>query len=215
MLDEVDIAAQIAREIINKIPFAKQENIIFSTMEIGDPSVYYEYEDNCFYQVVNERGTERKIVVAQSQKQMVDYFVYEAIWHYTLSYELRNRHKFESNLRQQDTIMEFCYSFIDPSKKFYRDKYDDEIHIYLDLFDSYINICKKIKESNMEQYKLISSDIDYILYKRYADSQLGGMSDVKGSMVKVQECINRIIRKCPDLKSEFDQYNAFYVKING
>ena len=117
MDEKIEEIASKAREILRKIPFAEKEQIDFQTVEYGDPTVTYESSGCGFVQVVNERGQERRSVIAGSFEEMVNYFVDSAITDYAYRYELAHRRRFESNLRQTDEVREACYHYIDPGKK--------------------------------------------------------------------------------------------------
>lgn len=211
MRDEaIEIIAEKARKIITQIPFAKQERIDFSTYDYGDLTVYYETRNDGFYEIINERGELREKKVADNSEQMVDYYIEQAIWDYACRYELANRRKFESNLRQMHEIMEKCYHYIDSKRKFVQSKYDDEIHIYLDLFDVYGKIAIAYKQGNPKKYRKIKDDIDYIIEKKYTDTPSGGMNDVARSMLLVRERILNMINYDVLLKDEFNKYEGYY-----
>ena len=88
MDEKIEEIASKAREILRKIPFAEKEQIDFQTVEYGDPTVTYESSGYGFVQVVNERGHERRNVIADSFEEMVNYFVDSAITDYAYRYEL-------------------------------------------------------------------------------------------------------------------------------
>ncbi|HAN21839.1 MAG: hypothetical protein A2Y15_08075 [Clostridiales bacterium GWF2_36_10] len=210
MIEEL---AREARKILRKIPFFEQEKIDFDTYDNGDPVVFYEESKSGFYKVINERGNSRREYVAKTGDELISFFVEEAIKNFAFRYELTHRRKFESNLRQVDEIMQKCYNYIDPTKKFIKDSYDDEIHIYLDLFREYKRITKNFRKEQPIKYQNIKNDIDFIADGKYADSPYGGMSDVPKSMTMVRERIKTIVEICPELKNEFDAFEKYYEKL--
>lgn len=209
----IERIAQKAREIISQIPFSKGENIDFSTYDYGDPTVYYETHSDGFYMIVDERGESRENKVANNSDEMVAYLVGQAIRTYAYRYELEHRRKFESNLRQTHEVMEKCYHYIDPKRKFVQNSYDDEIHIYLDLFDEYRKIALDYKKEYPEKYTDIKEDIDFIIEKKYADTPSGGMRDVKKSMGLVRERILRMAQYDIFLSKAYDSLERYYVLL--
>lgn len=210
-MDEIieEIACR-AREILQKIPFAREEQIDFQTVEYGDPTVTYESSGSGFVQVVNERGQERRSVIAGSYEEMVNFFVDRAITDYAYRYELAHRRYFESNLRQTDEIREACYHHIDPGKKCIRRDYDDTPHIYLDLFAAYRSICLKYRAENAISCQALKDDIAYIADQGYTDTPGGGMYSLEASMEKVRERIERIGACSSELKEAFSQFEKYY-----
>jgi hypothetical protein len=213
---EIENIAEKARRIIKLIPFSKEEQIDFSTYSYGDPIVYYETRPEGIYQIIEERGNVEERIVAKNSDEMVAFFVKEAVWRYAQSYELAHRRKFESNLRQVHEIMEKCYHYIDPERKFVKETYEDEIHIYLDLFEAYRKTVQEYKQTYPEKYIEIKDDIDFIIDKKYADNPYGGMSNVPKSMSLVRERIIRIGQYDTLLKSAFDSYEKYFalLKVN-
>jgi hypothetical protein len=212
MKDElIEQIAEKARKIIEQIPFSKEENISFSTFIYGDPITTYQARGDGYYEVVDERGTIREVRVARSNDEMVDYFVEQALWDYAFRYELNHRRKFESNLRQTHEIMEKGYQYINPSKKFVKPSYDDEIHIYLDLFEEYRHIAQEYKKIFPEKCSgLILDDIDYIIQRKYTDTPGGGMNNVPISMKLVRERILRLMQYDLWLKDALFAYEKYY-----
>lgn len=209
--EKIEETAKRAREVIAQIPFSQQENIGFSTCIYSDPIVSYEARKDGYYQIVNERGKIFETRIAVSSNEMVDYFVQQAIWNFALGYELRNRCKFESNMRQIHEIMERCYQYINPERKFVHESYDDTIHIYLDLFDEYKKIVKEYKQRYSEKcIGKILDDIDYLILKQYHDTPGGGMQDVPKAMNQVRERVLRLIQYDPILKETFEPYEKYY-----
>lgn len=214
MRDEIiERIAQKARKIISQIPFSKGENIDFSTYNYGDPIVYYETHTDGFYMIIDERGESRESKVANNTDEMVACFVEQAIRAYAHSYELKHRRKFESNLRQAHEVMEKCYHYIDPKRKFVKSTYDDEIHIYLDLLDEYRKVALDYKQKYPEKYTDIKEDIDFITEKKYADTPSGGMRDVKKSMGLVRERILRMAQYDMFLSKAYDSFERYYVLL--
>ena len=211
MKDElIEKIAEKARKVIAQIPFSKKENIDFSTFIYSDPVVSYEARSDGFYEVINERGQISEKRVAQSSDEMVEYFVNQAIWDFSHRYELTHRRKFESNLRQIHEVMEKCYQYIDPTRKFKLDKYDDEIHIYLDLFEQYQKIALEYKHKNPQKYSKIKDDVDYIIEKKYTDTPGGGMYNVSNSMRRLRERVLRMMEYDLWLKKKFDDFEKYY-----
>lgn len=209
--EKIERIAEKARKIIAQIPFSKQENIDFFTFIYSDPIVSYESREDGYYEVVNERGNIQAQKVAQSTEEMVDYFVNRAIWDFALRYELAHRRKFESNMRQTHEIMEKCYQYIDPEKKFVQESYDDIIHVYLDLFDEYRRIAQAYKQRYPEKcIGELMDDIEYILKRRYTDTPGGGMYDVPKSMELVRERITRLMEYDLWLKKAFNAFEQYY-----
>lgn len=208
-MDKVTLAAEIAREKLSQIPFAKQENIDFKEKEGGDPSIYYEWRKDGYYEVVSERGSVREIKVADTDEEMIEYFIHQAIRKYAFKYELEHRHRYESNLRQTHTIMEFCYSFIDPKKIYDCSYYKDYNHICLDLLDDYRSICKYIQENLRPQYLKNSGDIHFFLDKKYAGPS-GGISDVPKAIKDAHDCMLRIGEAVPQIKPEIEKLEKYY-----
>lgn len=208
--DKIDKLAEKARNILLKIPFSKQEQIDFCTYTYGEPIVFYEVHTDGYYQVINERGNIRINKVAEKSDDMINYFVDEAVRNFAYRYELIHRRKFESNLRQVDEIMEQCYNYIDPTRKFIKDSYEDEIYIYLDLLDEYKKIAQEYRRVHPIEYLNIKNDIDYIADGKYVDSPYGGMSDVSKSMAIVRERIQKISESSSELKSNFDIFEKYY-----
>lgn len=209
--DLIEQIAEKARKVIEQIPFSKQENIGFSSIEYGDPTISYEVRVNGYYRVINERGDVREERIAQSIDEMVDYFVEQAIWDYAFRYELNHRRKFESNLRQTHEVMEKCYQYINPARKFVKQSYDDKIHIYLGLFEEYRLIALEYKKKYPE--KCIGralDDIDYIIQKKYTDTPGGGMNNVPKSMNLVRERILRLMQYDLWLKDALYTYEKYY-----
>lgn len=213
MSDLIEEIAEKARKIIAQIPFAKSENIDFSTLAVGCTSVYYEARSDGFYQIVKERGDTREYKVANTEDDLVDYFVERAIWSYAGEYELAHRRKFEHSLRQRHEVMEKCYQYIDPDKRFVQDAYDDEVHIYLDLFDAYIDILLDYKQKFPRKYAVVKEDIDFIVERKYVDSPPGGMKDVEKSMALVRERIVRLKQHDESLRNAFDAYEKYYALL--
>lgn len=206
----IEDIAQEARRILEQIPFAQQENIDFQVYQYGDPVVFYEVRPDGCYQIVNERGNIQETRVAKDRAGMIDYFVEQAIWNYALRYEVKHRRKFESNLRQMDEVMERCYQYIDPDRKFIHDNYDDEIHIYLDLLDEYVRIASEYREKYPQSYQRVKEDIDFIADKQYADSVYGGMSDVPKAMRAVRDRFMRLRLADKKLEDAFASLEQYY-----
>ncbi|EMS72086.1 hypothetical protein [Ruminiclostridium cellobioparum] len=209
--DLIEQIAVKARKVIERIPFSKEEDIKISTFIYSDPITTYETRTDGYYKIVNERGNVREVRIAQSSDEMVDYFVEQAIWDYAFRYELNHRHKFESNLRQTHEVMEKCYQYINPARKFVKQSYDDKIHIYLDLFEEYRRIVQEYKKKYPE--KCIGralDDIDYIIQKKYTDTPGGGMNNVPKSMNLVRERILRLMQYDLWLKNVLYAYEKYY-----
>ncbi len=207
----IEQIAERARKVIEQIPFSREENIGFSTFIYGDPITTYEARTDGYYEVVNERGNVRELRVAQSSDEMVEYFVEQAIWDYAFRYELNHRRKFESNLRQTHEVMEKCYQYINPARKFVKQSYDDEIHIYLDLFEEYWKIAQEYKQKYpMKCIGRTLEDIEYIIEKKYTDTPGGGMYNVPESMNLVRERILRLMQYDLWLKDAIYAYEKYY-----
>lgn len=112
------------KTILNKIPFIKYSEIDFCTAENIYYRPWYEYKEEKYYKLYEERGQVNNNLVANNEAEMIDYFIRDIIFRYASDYELKNRHQFEDHLRLRDTIEEFCYNLIDIKKNFKRD-YDD------------------------------------------------------------------------------------------
>ena len=208
-MNKVELVVEIAREKLSQIPFAQQENIDFKEKEMGDPTVYYEWRNDGYYEICSERGSVREIKVADTDEEMIEHFIHKAIWKYAMRYELEHRHKYESNLRQAHTIMEFCYSFIEPKKIYDSSYYEDYNHICLDLLDDYRRICKYIQENLRGQYVQNSGDIHFFLDKKYAGPS-GGISDVPKAIKDAHECMMRIGGAVPQVMPEIEKLEKYY-----
>ena len=215
MIDqEIEEIAREARRRLGWIPYAEQEKIDFCTCEYSDPVVCYETRPDGYYQVVNERGTVRETLVARDREGMTAYFVEQAIWDYALRYEVRHRRRFESNLRQMDEIMERCYQYIEPGRRFVREQYDDEIHIYLDLLDEYVKIAREYRENQPLKYQKVKADIDFIADKQYADTPNGGMTHVPEAMSAVRDRVKRLGQADRKLLKAFGRFEQYYKLLN-
>lgn len=213
--DLIEQIAEKARKVIEQIPFSKEEHIRFSTFIYGDPITTYEAKADGYYEVVNERGDVREVRVAQSIDEMVDYFVEQAIWDYAFRYELDHRRKFESNLRQTHEVMEKCYQYINPARKFVKHSYDDEIHIYLDLFEEYRKIAQEYKQKYPKKcVGWTLDDVEYIIHKKYTDTPGGGMYNVPKSMNLVRERILRLMQYDLWLKDALYAYEKYFNLLN-
>lgn len=211
-MDKVKLVAEIARERLHQIPFAKQENIDFREEWSGDPSTYYEWREDGYYEVVSERGSVRELKVAATDEEMIEHFIYKAIRDYAFKYERSHRHRYESNLRQTHTIMEFCYSFIGSRKIYDSAYYEDENHICLDLLEDYRSICNCVKENYRPQYLQNSADIHFLLDKKYAGPS-GGISDVPKAIKDAHDCILRIAAAVPQVREEVERLEKYYKNI--
>ena len=208
--DAIEKVTQRARELVSQIPFATDENIRVVTVIISDPIVTYETRDDGYYQIVDERGSRRESKVASDANEMINYFVHQAIDEFAHRYELAHRRKFESNLRQVHEVMERCYQYIDADKRFVKERYDDQVHIYLDLFNQYRQIAQDYKLKYPSKYERTKEDIDYIIDKKYADTPFGGMHNLHQSMSQVRVRVARIIQFDRLLKHEFDKFEMYY-----
>lgn len=211
--EPIEQVSKKAQELIAKIPFAIDENIRVIPSIYSDPIVTYESRDNGYYEIVNERGSIRETKVAHDTNEMIQYFVHGAIVKFAHRYEWAHRRKFESNLRQVHEVMEKCYRYIDPNKKYVNEKYEDINHIYLDLFDQYRQIAQEYKIKYSSKYKLIKEDIDFIVEKKYADTPNGGMHDLSKSMSQVRNRISRLIQSDTWLKYAFEEYEMYYTAL--
>lgn len=210
-MDYVELAADAARTILDKIPVKDKTLFKVVTRENGDPIVFYEYRDEGYYKVVSERGSKREELVAKNKAEMTEYFIDKAIWKYALDYELKHRRYFEDNLRQTHEVMEWCYMFLD-GRKIVRDHYNDEIHIILDLLFWYKKECKDIINTNTQSQE-VACLCKYIIENKYADSPNGGMSDPLNGLKKAHEVMVRI-QECLSSRIDFlDKYEKIYNTI--
>lgn len=211
MIEEI---AREARRVLALIPFREQEHIDFQTFVYGDPVIGYEARPDGYYQVVNERGTVQEMLAAKDREGMIGYFVEQAIRDYAWRYELKHRRRFESNLRQIDEVMERCYRYIDPDRKFVRNSYDDEIQIYLDLLDEYVRIAREYREKQPRRYIEIKGEIDFIADRQYVDTPYGGIHNVPEAMRTVRERVRRLRQTDRGLGKAFERFERYYELLN-
>lgn len=200
-----------AKTILNRITFIKYYESDFCTSENVYYSPWYEFRAGKYYKFYEERGQVNNNLIANTEDEMVDYFIRDIIFRYASDYELKNRHHFEDHLRLRDTIEEFCYNLIDIKKNFKRE-YDDEWAIISDLLNVYRKKCMELKET-YERIAVDTSDIDYMIKRGYADNPSGGMSNPKQSIKKAHDKIEIIQEKFPETKEYFKLYEKYYNKI--
>ena len=209
----IEEIAILAREILLQIPFSKEENINFRTVEYGDPMVMFEAREDGYFEVVNECGKKREYLVAHNEEEMVNYFVHEAIREFSFHYEMKHRREFESNLRQTHEIMEKCYQYIDKNKKMVQDSYEDTIHFYLGLLNFYQKTADRILQKEKDSSKIAGfKHLKYIAERLYC-CKSGGMTDVALSCTVVRYHIDQITMENPSVASEFLVHEKEYEKL--
>jgi|LGVE01.1.fsa_nt_gb hypothetical protein len=211
------IIEKIAQEAINNlkkiiIPDGYRLNV--NTVIISDPNVWYEYKDNGFYEVIEERGVKRELVIAKTHEEMHDYFIHAAIKEYAHRYELDNRIRFENNNRQIDKIMDACYESIGYTRRFVKEEYNDDIHIALDLLKEYKRIANTIQASSFLLFhsKKSKVNIEYIA-NGYYSNQSGGILDVNLALEIVRSKLFQIFKYSKKMEKVFLKYEEHYRKI--
>lgn len=176
---------------------------------------HHSYSDGCFYaHNEGDRGEKFTSKVGSTRDEFVSHLLYRKIWDFSLSYELHHRRRFEDNRRQMNEIIERCYSYLD-------DKYSytlmgdlkDNIHIYFDLLDHYVGVCKKLlNKSSIPEPTM--QRIEYIANRKYA-APSGGMHDVAFIFDYVRYNVSEIIRVIPPaaLKEEFIFYDDQFIRL--
>ncbi len=212
-MGEIEVAAKRAKLLLDKIPLEDKSLLAVVTEIINDdPTMHYEYSHSGeYYQVISERGCTRRVLVAKNEDEMVDHFVHEAIWSYALRYELKHRRHFENNMRQTHEVMEWCYSFIS-GKKIVEEYYNDEIHIILDLIDSYKKICRELLRHKNQPQDVIDL-CNYIINNEYADNPYGGMLDPKSGLKKVHNAMEKIQKHLSDKIDILLPFEQYYKKV--
>ncbi len=176
---------------------------------------HHSYSDGCYYaHNEGDRGEKFTSKVGSTRDEFISHLLYRKIWDFSLSYELHHRRKFEDNRRQMNEIIERCYSYLD-------DKYEyslmgnlkDNIHIYFDLLDHYVGVCRKLlNKSSIPEPTM--QRIEYIANRKYA-APSGGMHDVAFVLDHVRYNIDQIINAIPlpALRDEFDHYEDQFLRL--
>lgn len=204
---EIDEIIVSANKVLSRIDTVTGEPIKYPIKECW---CYYEKMSDGYYQIIEDRGL-RKSKVADSKKTFKEYLINSAIREYAGRYELNNRRKFESNLRQVHEIMEDCYKQIKIDKKFVQEIYNDKIHIYFDLMDDYTYLAKEILESDQLQEE-VRYHASYIAKEQYRGIN-GGMVDVPFAFTLVRYHVSKICELYPKVLELFSQYDDQYKRL--
>lgn len=179
------------------------------------PYLHHRYLNGVFYEETEgDRGEKWEKAIGSTRDEFVSHLLYRKIWDFSLSYELHHRRKFEDNRRQMNEIIERCYSYLD-------DKYEytlmgnlkDNIHIYFDLLDHYVGVCKKLLDKTSIPEPIMRR-IRFIADREYA-AHSGGMRDVAFIMDYVRYNVNEIIKSVPlaALKEEFMLHEEHFMRL--
>ncbi|MBQ8195098.1 MAG: hypothetical protein IJZ47_06995 [Oscillospiraceae bacterium] len=179
------------------------------------PYLHHRYLNGVFYEETEgDRGEKRETAIGSTKDEFVSHLLYRKIWDFSLSYELHHRRKFEDNRRQMNEIIERCYSYLDSRYKYtLMGNLTDNIHIYFDLLDHYVGVCKKlVNKSSIPEPTM--RRIRYIADREYA-AHSGGMHDVAFVLDYVRYNVNEITKAVPlpALREDLMMHEGQFIRL--
>lgn len=193
-----------AQAELNQIPYRDE----YLKLELT--YTHYEYANDEFIQVSEgDRGEIHRSKVGDTLEEFTEYLIYTTVKRYAFRQEIKVRKPFEDNRRQVNEIIVDCYSYLD-------DKYGytlmtnlkDNIHIYFDLLDYYVQVSKNYLD-NYLIHQEVQKRLSFIATKQYTGKS-GGMYDVAFCFEWVRYQMERFLEVHPEHKETFlaheDQY---------
>ena len=196
-----------AQAELNKIPYKDD----YLKLELT--YTHYEYVNGEFIQVSEgDRGEIYRNKVADTLEEFTEYLIYTTVKRYAFRQEVKVRRPFEDNRRQVNEIIVDCYSYMDNKYGYtLMTNLKDNIHIYFDLLDYYIQVSKNYLDSyriNQDVQKRLS----FIATKQYA-AKNGGIYDVAFGFEWVRYQVERFLELHPECREVFEAHDNQYQRL--
>lgn len=173
----------------------------------------YEYLNGAFIEnAEGDRGQVHRKTVAESPERFVEYLLYDAVKGFAFAYECKHRRPFEDNRRQVNEIIEKCYQCFDKAYEYeLLTNLTDNIHIYFDLLDYYVNVSKEILQTKALSGEL-KARVQFLAEKGYARTG-GGIYDVAFSFDLVRFHISKIVEQYPEWEEKYYRHENQYQRL--
>lgn len=196
-----------AQAELNKIPYKDD----YLKLELT--YTHYEYVNGEFIQASEgDRGEIYRSKVADTPEEFTEYLIYTTVKRYAFRQEVKVRRSFEDNRRQVNEIIVDCYRYMNNKYGYtLMTNLKDNIHIYFDLLDYYIQVSKNY----LDTYRInqdVQKRLSFIATKQYSATN-GGIYDVAFSFEWVRYQVERFLELHSECREVFEAHDNQYQRL--